>query len=121
PGLFALDAPITSPTYQFGLHGSASGSQATIFYKRYVEADDFRGVLAFTDWGFDIQDFDIRAASGSASGGSGWSAILTKNAQRVGHSTYRNVNISGGTGFNYSNVIDGSSNEQIGGPGYRDM
>ena len=114
--IYTLGATLPSINWQVIFEG-ARGFQGTIIVKRYVEANAFRGILAFNDFGFDCRYITLRAGSGS--GGSGISAILTLNSPASGRTYLSGVYISLGAYANYSLVIDGASNTTVSGPSYR--
>lgn len=120
-GVFPLDSRIATASHQWGLRGVKSSSQQTILYKRYVEADEFLGVISASIYGVDWRDFDIRADSSIDRGGSAWSIINGVSDPLIGGTNVHRVNVSGGRGFNYNYVLDGSANTNVSGPGLRDM
>lgn len=92
-----------------------------------VQQPSKRGNLGLTDWGGDIRGISFQAKTdGSISGGAGLSAILSKDALRVGDLYIDDNYIAPGLGANFSLVVDGSANVSpepggVGSNGQRDV
>lgn len=120
--IYILGAPLTEDFgWQVRLVGSR-GFQGTIILKQYVEPDPVRGVLAFGDFGFHLQDLNIRGDTQSgASGGAGVSAVLTASAPAAGRSFLERVVISMGDTSNYGLYVSGLANDTGAPLGYRGL
>lgn len=117
PAIFNYESRLPEWATQIKITGSRGG-QGTIHNKKYVEATTGRGLFAFSDWGFTLEDMDFAATAGS--GGSFISAVITAahGSPALGRTHIRGVK---GTASNadYCLYINGSNNNGVGGPGYR--
>lgn len=107
----ALDSALPYLIYICVVQGVPGGTQPSILFKRYVEADADRGVIARQAKGGTVRDISIQGLSGSASGGSGISFKLAAALAASGDIHIERVNISmSPTGANQDLLLDGSIN-----------
>jgi hypothetical protein len=120
--IYTLGAELPEWDYQVSLRGSR-GAQSTIINKRYDASVSHRGIFAFNNHGFLIDKIAFTARAGVR--GAGVSVITTDGTPARGRSylidVYVSGNGSGGCYLDYSLYIDGMSNTNVGGPGYRGM
>ena len=108
----ALDSALPYLTYITIVQGVQGGAQPSILYKRYVEADADRGVIARQQYGGTVRDISVQGLSGTASGGSGiiWK-LNTAGVACIGDIHIERVNVSMSSGgANQDILLDGVVN-----------
>lgn len=118
--IHVLSSRLPTITRNTHIRGMRGAWQVTIFVKAYTEADDTKGILTFENGGWHLEDITLTASSGS--GGACLAAVTTGTTTataNTGDHFLTRCRFSCGDFVKATWYIDGSTNVDAGGPGFR--